>query len=312
MRILFCHKVGGAWGFITDGMINAFRDKGHQVERWNGQESSWHDFNPDLYIGCSGHKQPIPNKRQCKVAIHVNPSGPININGIMENNDNIKWVINNKPDVVFGYGYDCDKIYWNNWEGLYGIKWIPMPTAGDKTLYRDLSQPRNYDIIYLGGRWAYKSKTIDKYLLPVLSKIPNYKLYGWGGWPDNITSGVLKDEDVCEFLNSGLIAPCISEEHTQNYGIDIPERAFKAALCGALIIHDYIPRFNNIIPSALVAKNPQEFLNLCLHYVNNTAAEIAKSQRDHVLSNHTYHHRISRLLFDLGFAEESKNMIGEE
>jgi hypothetical protein len=186
MRVLLVHRPGGAFGYITDGWINALRDKGHRVQRWDGNENSWHDFGPDLYIGCSGHKQPIPPRRNCKIAIHVNPYGPVAIEGINESEANIRWTINQRPDAVFGYGQEEDRLLWSYWTQRHGCRWVPMPTAGDRTVFKqslDDSQ-KLYDVVYLGGRWPYKGLTIDSFLLPVLRHQDiSFKLYGWGDWP---------------------------------------------------------------------------------------------------------------------------------
>jgi len=318
VNILLCHRPDGAFGYISDGWQNALHDKGHQVRRWDGRIESWREFKPKVYIGCSGHKQPIPKERNdCKIALHVNPHGPVEIEGINESLDNVQWVVEQKPDVVFGYGHDDDGIMWSGWSAQYGIDWVPMPCAADRVLFKKVKSydDRDLDLVYLGGRWKYKAKTIDAYLIPVIEelKLQNRKMAvrGWGEWPDKICGGTLASDQVNSFLNSGKIAPCISEQHTHQYGIDIPERAFKVALCGALVIHDSVLHLRRMIPSALVAANPQHFRDLCLHYINNDAerVEIARKQHDEVLANHTYHHRMAGLLKLLGFEDQAKQML---
>lgn len=316
MKVLICNRPGGAFGYITDGFYNALRDKGHTVRRWDGIESSWRSFDPDVYIGCSGHKQPIPpNRRNCKVAIHVNPYGPVNIPGINENTDNIRWTLNQKPDAVFGYGGEHDRLLWSYWTTKHNIPWVPMPCAGDKVIFKQSSESRQYDVVYLGGRWAYKAKTIDAYLLPALTELSkrNFKssVRGWGDWPDGVCGGPLPEDQANEFLNSGRVAPCISEAHTHSHGIDVPERVFKTALCGALPVHDAVPSLTSLLPSVVVAQTPQNFVDLCVHYAGNENERLAKLleiQRE-VLSNHTYHHRMSALLSVLGFAQDAENMV---
>jgi len=316
MRVLFCHRPGGAFGYITDSLINAFRDKGHVVERWDGKAASWDKFDPDMYYGSSGHRQPIPGQRRCKVALHVNPYGPVNIKGINESDDNIKWVVTQKPDVVFGYGTSDDRLLWDYWTTKLSIPWVPMPNAGDTILFKKVTdfELRPFDIVYLGGRWAYKARTIDPYLISLLkSGSVTYKLHGWGDWPAGICSGLLPDDEVCSLFNKGRVAPCIAEEHTHRYGIDLPERAFKVALCGAIIIHDSVPALKKILPNALVASTPDEFRDMCIEYSRpeNTerAAALAERQRTDVLNGNTYHHRAATLLQALGFADASRQMI---
>jgi len=313
MNILMCQRVGGAWGYITDSIINALRDKGHKVQRWDGHLESWYEFNPDLYIGCSGHRQPIPAKHNAKIAIHVNPYGPVNLKGINESDDAIRWTLNQKPDVVFGYGQEEDRILWSYWTKRHGIPWVPLPTAGDKTLYKLIDTPKSYDIVYLGGRWPYKALSIDAFLVPVLKESSNYKLHGWGDWQPGLCSGILAEDQTAIFLNSGKVGPCISEKHTHEYGIDIPERAFKVALCGALVVHDPVVQIKRMIPSALVASNADQFKEYCLLYTKPDKEEerktIAMKQREEVLAAHTYHHRVAAVFKQIGFEEEAERMI---
>lgn len=317
MKILLNKKVGGAWGFITESFANALKDKNHQVLRYDGNFSTWENFDPDIYIGCSGHQEPIPSLRRAKVAIHANPYGPITIPNINEKDETIKWVLEQSPDAVFGYGTRSDAVFWSSWVSKHNIPWVPMATAGDKTIFSDLGKKRDVDIVYLGGRWQYKALTIDSFLLPVIRDMTASKmLAGWGGWPNDINGFLLRpvssidDSEVNDFYNRGKIAPCISEIHTQNYGIDIPERAFKAALCGCLVVHDNVMSIKTLIPSALVAKTPKEYYDLIEYYLHNDEEReaLALKQKAEVLQHNTYHNRLSGLLRTLGFVEEASNM----
>lgn len=316
MKVLVCHRPGGAFGYISDGWINALVDRGHVVARWDGLSDSWRSFDPDLYCGCSGHKQPIPARRgKCKVAIHVNPYGPVKIPTVDETKENITWTLAQRPDVVFGYGHRNDYLLWSYWTEREGIVWVPMPTAGDYTIFHSAAQAdhKTTDIVYLGGRWPYKGRSIDKYLLPVLADPRlSYKVYGWGEWPTGISSGHLPDSDARQFLSQGRVAPCISEPHTQLHGFDIPERMFKAALSGTLVIHDPVPDIKQLMPSLVVSQNPANFLDLCVHYSRPAQAveraALAAQQCREVLESHTYHHRVRTLLEATGFAAEGRRM----
>lgn len=318
MRILICQKAGRAFGYITDGWINCLKERHHTVERWDGKYETWDQFDPDLYIGSAGHKQPIPTKRRAKVALHVNSWGPISIDtsnesneNISESPDNIQWVIERKPDIVFGYGFYKDRHFWAYWTEKANIPWVPMPTAGDKTLYYNQNLKKEYDIVYLGGRWPYKSETLDVYLLPVLRLQPNHKVYGWGQWPKGVCEGELSQNQAPAFLASGRVGPCVSEKHTLVHGIDVPERVFKVALSGTLAIHDPIPGFDKVFPDVILADNPQDYANKCYYYTKNDTVRdtLIKKQQNYVLNNHTYHHRLYVLLKSLGFMEEAQAML---
>ena len=115
------------------------------------------------------------------------------------------------------------------------------------------------------------------------------------------------------FLGSGRVAPCIAEPHTLKHGIDVPERMFKAALCGALVIHDPVPDLAKLMPSVVVSQNPDNFRDLCIHYSNPAHAaqrvDLAWRQRREGLDGHTYHHRLRGLLAATGFRDAADKMI---
>jgi hypothetical protein len=302
MRILINQRVGGAFGYITESWKNALEDAGHVVQRYDGSLDHWRKFDPDLYVGCSGHRQTIPLNRRAKVAIHVNPYGPNIIPGIMEPRDAIVWTLAQRPDVVFGYGHESDRHYWQYWTDKERVRWVPMPTAGDVTLYNDLNRPRDLDIVYVGGRWGYKAKTIDTFLLPAL-KVGSHQVRGWGDWQQSVGVTPIGDEEVNVFFNRGKVAPCIAEIHTHDFGIDLPERVFKTSLAGCLPIHDGAKEVQRYLPSLISASTPGEFCAKIAYYINNDAAryDLVKRVRQEVLSGHTYHHRMAVLLNSLGF-----------
>lgn len=294
MKVMLTHRPGGAYAFISDGWQNALNSSDINCERWDGTKEHYNRFKPDLYIGCSGHRQPIEliDRSITSVAIHVNPYSETNT-GVNEPKNTIDWVINNKPNVVFGYGHDGVKALWSHWEVKHGIKWVPMPTGGDAVLYHKGNKA--IDIGYLGGFWQYKGKVISKYLFPVIDSV-NVKLHGWGNWPDYYGVTPLNDDQSVEFLASIKIAPCISEEHTHIYGIDIPERVFKTALSGAIPIHD-TKRVCDLFPEVIASSSADNFKDLCIN--TKYTSELGDKYRRLVLDNHTYHHRLMRLFSDL-------------
>ena len=310
MKILTTHRPGGAWAYITDGWLNAFKAANIQCARWDGKPESWNAFDPDLYIGCSGHRQPIPTKRRAKVAIHVNPYGSTGIPGIDESKDAIAWTKTQRPDAVFGYGHASDISYWDKWVKEL-CPWVPMPTAGDSTIFGLRGPGQDIDVGYVGGRWPYKAKNIDVYLLPVFRTVKSV-VYGWGGWPAGVSQGPIDEPKVPEFLSRCKICPCIAEPHTTQYGIDVPERVFKVILSGALAIHDPVRGLERYIPSIQMAKDPMDFLSLIGKWLAASEVErqeVAFRQRQEVLNAHTYFHRLAGLLQQVGFKPEADKML---
>ena len=316
LRVLVTNSKSGAFFYICNGLINALNAAGHDAKFWDNNVNSWKNFDPDIYIGCSGWKQNIPPEHvrgKTKIAIHVNPFCPtiIKSNGpvINEPKANIDWVIQQRPNAVFGYGSQDDmNKYWHLWK----FKLIGMPNAADATkYYRVKKDPKHsVDVGWVGGYWPYKAVNMDQYLLPVVKRFKT-TWYGWSG-PKNIWSGKVSDEEtVRKLFSSAKICPTIVEPHTTLYGIDIPERIFKVSACGALVISDPVAGLRKYFSndSLIMANNPTEYLSLCTKWINASEEERriqANKLRSEVMSKHTYYNRVQILLKNLGFVEEAK------
>lgn len=315
MKVLICHRPGGAFGYISDGWINAIRDAGFKAERWNNKASKWKEFNPDIYIGCSGHRQQIPSKESrgsTKIAIHVNPHGPIKVKpNINEGEEGIGWVKKQHPDAVFGYGFQSDQKYWSYWKEKVGINWIPMPTAADAIIFKP-QLDKKFDFAYVGGFWKYKGINLNKYIVPLMRQRLNYKVCGWGDWPSEFNVQECSDGKKVKILQSAMIGPCVSESHTTTYGIDLPERVFKVILCGAIAIHDPVKNGSTNLSSVLWTTDPKDYVNsvykiLDLSY--NKRVDLWHRQYNEIFGHHTYHHRLAKLFSGLGFNDEAGIML---
>ncbi len=297
--------------------MNALKVAGYSAIKWDGKSQDvLKSFAPTLYIGATGWKQNIPSQRDFKVALHVNPwcgeiikcDGPT----INESTQNVEWALNMKPEAVFGYGLNDDmNKYWVKWRSH--VTTVPMPTAGDTVeFYRDPSAAHKCELGFVGGRWNYKAKIMDAYLLPCLKRFKS-KVYGWGGWQSQpFYMGSAADADARKLLSSAQVCPSISEPHTIRYGIDIPERIFKIPLCGTVTFTDAVAGIHRYFPIDMmpVAKNPAEYMRICMELISDSSRrlQLAIKQRAHVLGHHTYFHRVETLLRALGFIMEAENV----
>ena len=318
LRILCCDPPGGAFYHITKAWGRAFEQLGHTFTKWDGKENSWRKFNPHLYLGCSGHRQPIPKGTKTKVGIHVNPHGKIRLNplhgvDVNEPGHAVKWSVSMKPDFVFGYGIQQDeKTFWSKYKSDHNIPWFGVPTAGDPFhYYKDPDESLVCDIGFVGGRWSYKLHNLDKYLVPLFKKY-NYKCFGWGGWEGICESKELPDNtDVDRKLfSSAKICPAICEPHTTKYSIDWPERIFKIPLCNGFTVSDPVANFDRYLPTDVFPMS-SNLVELCDYYLKNEdeRKQLADKQMRFILENHTYINRIHTLFVAAGFKQEAKDAL---
>ena len=322
LNILCCNPDGGAFLYITKGWENAFKALGHNFLRWNGKKETAEAFRPHLYLGCSGWPQKFPqdirSKFGTKVAIHVNPWGTTVLKplkgepNINEKPQTIEWVKKQNPDFLYCYGLESDISHmWDKWEKQVATV-IPMPNAGDATIYKPTSPTPQFacDVGFIGGRWPYKAMNIDKYLLPVLKKKKS-KVYGWGGWRGMpFYKGQAHDNMVNRLFSSAKVCPSVVEPHTTRYGIDVPERMFKVPLGGGFTICDPCKGLGRYVPQDIfpMAKNPQDYARLIDYYLShdNERNQLKQEQRKIILQNHTYFNRIQGFLRFSGFEEEAE------
>jgi len=321
LNILCSNPNGGAFLYITRGWENAFKALGHNFERWDGSDKHLKRFKPHIYLGCSGWRQHLPQWARdefgTKVAIHVNPWGSTVLKplpgetDVNEKDAAIKWVAQQKPDFLYCYGIDQDIDHmWNKWEDKISIV-IPMPTAGDAVIHRPVAHDPKFacQVGFVGGRWAYKARNIDKYLLPVINQF-NSKVYGWGGWNHKKYLGQIADQNLNKLFSSAKVCPAVVEPHTSRYGIDIPERMFKIPLAGGFVVCDPCKGLQRYVSKDIfpIAKNPQNYKKLIAYYVNHDDERLAlqKKQLSVILKKHTYFTRIQGFLKFSGRSEEAE------
>jgi hypothetical protein len=321
VNILIANTKSGAFFEIATGWKNAFKAGGHQAALWDGTERTWKKYRPDIYIACSSWESKrslvaLRRLHNTKLVVHVDPYSKekIQVPGgppIGARQEHIKWTVRQEPDFVFGYGLQEDmERYWIHWRQKHGLKIVGMPNAADSTIYKPRPADPNLacEIGWVGGYWKYKALNMDKYLIPVVRTLDTV-WFGWSG-PKGIWNGKASQEQVIRLFNSAKVCPCIVEPHTTRYGIDVPERMFKVSACGALAVLDPFIGVERYFSkdSIVMARSPQEYLDLCKKYVAMKKEERraqAKKMQKAVLLKHTYLNRVQTFLNQLGFSDEA-------
>lgn len=285
---------GFAIKYIFDGFGHAFIAAGHQASM--APKTVPNDF--DLYLGHSGWDQNIlPPKSQRKglVGIHVNPSGTTRVNSVEDGPvidefpDRIEWVKKQEPDFLFA---SCPDVYipqyYDNWMKICPV--ISAGAAADITIYYPQQPVERFkcDIAWVGGRWDYKAKAMDKYLSPLLS----YKSLVYGGGWNNGQS--IADFEVPLLFASAKICPSVSEPHTIVHPIDLPERPYKVIASGGFTMHSPSPAVQPLFGDAMpVPTSPQHWMEMAKRFIEDDVLRLdtKKTQFKMILENNTYFDR---------------------
>ncbi len=340
MRIGITSDGGHAHYYIRLGLARAFGHCGHQVELHElGSKPlfDWFDeFEPELLLTQTYNV----NKAMVK-CIEERPHLKVIMKGSdwgkqQETIDLVEYPIlvakqeeidiigylkerTGKPDFVHCH-YHPNRIYstHGSWLDELGIPVVGLMSAADIFDYTGGQRIESFaaDVMFVGGYWPYKAKTLDKCILRLCNVNRPYKIkiYGNQGWPVPQYCGSLPNELVKDAMSSATICPSISEPHSQVFGTDIIERPWKILANRCFCISDYVESMvedvftNNEV---LFAKTPEEFEGHVIQMLNKPDERLGYIERGHktVINNHTYFNRIAKIFDELKMPWEAKSVL---
>jgi len=333
MKVLIYNEAPTAPLYIRMGLCHGFNQLGHNAVLWNAQTKSvfdaFNEFEPDLFIGQTYNinramYKCIVTRPHLKVLLFGSCWGPL-INEIdLEKypivvvNDEEKRVIEQlkketgQPEFVYIH-------YHNSWieptmGGWYtlGITPVGIMNAFDTDVYSDgeFCEELKSDVMFIGGKWGYKSRTLDRYLLPMChpsfkQSIPTdrfvFRIFGNQSWPTHNFCGFLDEQLVKHAIVSATVCPNVSEPHSQDYGFDIIERPFKIMGAGGFLITDYVKSMAEDVfnqGECEYASSPDEMHEKIRHYIKHPdeRQKFIEKGKSSVLTGHTYIHRAQQIL----------------
>lgn len=348
MRILFQHDstIGNGNFPPRIGLCNVFIALNHTVIHWDMTSKNCFDAfseaDPvDLFIGqtynCSrAVTKCIAIRPEMRVIMQASSWGDliseINLkeNPILVPTDEEKGVLSKlkketgKPDFVYqNYATRWVKSCLGKWESEAGIPAFSNLNAADYYKYNKgvACDKFKSDVNYVGGKWPYKSATIDKFLVPLLHndtapKNPltgekiSVKIWGnqgWQGYPQYL--GYATEEDLRHIFASSTCIVNVHESHSNQYGFDCVERPFKVFCSKGLPISDYVESFDkDIFPNGEMPfyKTYDELTDLIQYFITkpNVRLQHIENGYNTVLKHHTYHNRVSDILSQLQLTQE--------
>ncbi len=217
-----------------------------------------------------------------------------------------------RPDYVFIHVSDkyLDPTM-GRWRNI-GIEPVGIMNGADIFSYLNgvYNEAYDCDIAFVGNRWPYKARNIDKFLSPLCCFPSKFKIkiFGGGGWDVNQYLGQIEETEVKNVMASAAICPNISEPHSTDLGFDCVERIFKVPLSGFLI-SDRVKELDEVFTNGEVPQfSTHDGLRVLVeHFLNDTQEryELMAQQRTTVLKGHTYFDRVKKMLAKVGLAEEA-------
>jgi hypothetical protein len=320
MKIGLTIPGAGAGKWCWTGWSNAFKALGHEVQDLSFSPHYIHGFKPDLLINstsspCDDFLLWRKNNPEAKVAMNVlawtnRDVYGINNPGVQATPNNVQYAKYMKADIVFAQYTKAYRTWLLEKWADEGFKLGSMEMAADSTVYETSENSymgmQPYQMVYVGGYWAYKGQTIDKWLMPVLKKYSDKLLLVGKGWPLKTTQ-INNEGQIGYFFKESNVCQNMHEPHSTYGGYDVVERVFKTMYCGGLCVSDHVQEMVDgfgmcIGVDLLTAWTPEEYMEKIDAVMQHPEQydKIRINGQDYVKNNHTYIHRATQLLKDLG------------
>lgn len=338
MRVMVLQSPGGSMS-VRGGWIRALIHAGHEAAWWSPREKSafdaFQEYEPSLTILTTydlddAQEKCIRARPDMKVALFASAWGekadalPLEEFPIVRVTDAEKRRLERlkretgKPDCVFLHCSDSNvESVLGGWREI-GIEPIGLMNAADALLYRPGRFRPEFacDACFVGGRWPYKARNIDPFILSLAEHAPfRLKVFGYGGWEDTTPYylGRLDELDEPDLFASSAVCLNFSEPHSTDprYASDIVERPFKVMACGGCLVSDHVEEMKEIFPFVPTARTREDFRDLAEYLLERPDERqwLSSEGRAEVMSRHTYHHRMYRLFHRLGWPQEGDRIL---
>lgn len=336
MKIL-CEYTPAGPSYVRSGWGRVLRACGHNFLFWDPRTKSAFDvfseFEPDAFFGCTysvdrAVAKCIAARPSMKAGLFASAWGPylkdvdLKRYPLVVASEQEKARIEElkrttgKPDFVFIHAHgEWLEGTMSGWAEI-GVPYLGVLNAADTFVYLDppFKPELACDVGYVGGRWGYKSRNIDRVLLPLChpSKNLDVKIFSRDDWGAPQCLGTIDDRDAASLFASATVCPNVSEPHSTDLGWDVVERPFKVAAAGGLCVSDFVGEASDLFGADLpMYHSPTGLEELVRHFVKNPESRvpvIQKLQR-RVLTEHTYWERVAQFWNGFGMPEEAKRCL---
>lgn len=196
------------------------------------------------------------------------------------------------------------KLYFGPWAERFGIPVVSLPLAADATvLSRRIEGPPGSltsEVGFVGGIWSTKEAPLQRYLMPVLDRF-SHTLVGKGWDRYGYRCSDLPENMDHWVHGSCLVCPNVQQDsHRELPGMPCNERTFKIPAGGGFQICDPNSTLRSYFAEDEVpmAENETDFIEKVAHFIRHPGDRVSYIDRAKrkVLEEHTYHHRVAKLL----------------
>jgi hypothetical protein len=289
MTVYIQEHTAGAGKWIYTGYKHAWESIGHNVVLFNKH------INPtgDYYImitdsAAEQYLNLITNSKQCFLYTQPNhfpaPWGT-HPNFQCHCPDEVITKLNNMANVK-KWTFSTVTHFFNKWKNV-----ITVPLAFDNIGYHRTKTEYKFDVCFIGG--TANNGFNEK--IHIMNKTLGYisKRLNCGFFIDKNLSH--KQENY--ILNASKIAINIHDAYQRNLGLDTNERTFKGLGVTGMLISDKITQLEDMFSFVNTSNDSSELVSFIKDHINDPNLEQNKqSNVDFILNNHTYVHRINKLL----------------
>lgn len=188
------------------------------------------------------------------------------------------------------------------WYLVEGCPALYLPEASDPNLFRPLSEPKCYDVCFVGANYGIRSKIVKA----IEQKGVRVEVYG-KGWPN----GMIPTEKVPElFARSRIVLGVGTIGYTKDF-YALKMRDFDGPMSGSLYLTHHNPDLEELFDIGKeieTYRTPQECVEkVCYFLAHPDQAEaIGRAGRIRAEREHTWEKRFEKLLSTLGFISFSE------
>ena len=196
----------------------------------------------------------------------------------------------NEMNNVHLWAFGDNTSYHSKWKKVNTI-----PLAFDSISYKPTRDKKyEYDVCFVGG-WANngfdeKRKIIIESFSEFMRSDLKCGLF--------INKGISHDQEQ-KILYNSKVAINIHDAYQRTLGFDTSERTFKSLGLNGVLISDKVDQLERIFPSVKTSNDPAELVKFAKEYLSLAEKElndIKEENRQLILDNHCYTHRVEKLL----------------